>query len=134
MGNEKADVIAALLRAGAAMDVNVKNKDGDTALHKVAWNGKVDAIAALIKAGADVNAKDKDDKETALHVAVKYKKMNAIVALIKAGANVNAQNQVGKTALDITTGTQKADIIQLLQTALEVALRKSNVQTVIKNI
>ncbi|KAJ6658530.1 hypothetical protein lerEdw1_019917 [Lerista edwardsae] len=50
-----------LIRKGA--EVNVKNQNGVTPLHKAASEGREDCIRVLIEAGADVHAKDAEGQE-----------------------------------------------------------------------
>ena len=45
-----------LLDAGA--DLNVQDKNGDTALHWACMSGKIQAVKLLINAGADINCKN----------------------------------------------------------------------------
>lgn len=99
----EADVedIEAAIAAGA--DVNAKDADGDTPLHKAVWmsEGEEDIVRILLESGADVNVKNEDGK-TPLHIAlddVAVEKSAIIIALIEAGADVNAKDEEGNTAL-----------------------------------
>ena len=47
------DIEKILIEADA--DVNIQDKDGQTALSRAAWNGHVDIAKILIEADADVN-------------------------------------------------------------------------------
>lgn len=52
-------ILQALLTAGAASDVNLRDEWGKTVLHEAAGDDNAEAVSLLIKAGADVNARDK---------------------------------------------------------------------------
>jgi ankyrin repeat protein len=68
-GTDKADAMAALLKAGA--DSNAQDKWGSTPLMRAAQNNCIAAGEALIAAGADV-LYTTDDGSTALKVAKMY--------------------------------------------------------------
>jgi ankyrin repeat protein len=51
-------------------DVNIVNKEKETALHLAAKNGHLEIVRLLLEKGADVNIVNKE-KETALHLAAK---------------------------------------------------------------
>ena len=53
-------------------DVNGREGDGMTALHKAAERGEVDLAAVLLDAGADVGAATRIGRHTPLHVAAAY--------------------------------------------------------------
>ena len=77
-------------------DVNVRNKEGFTALHLGA--GSKEATALLIAHGADVNAKADDRYSyTVLHMAVASR--DSLSLLIAHGADVNAKANNGLTVL-----------------------------------
>ncbi|QYT04558.1 hypothetical protein H0G86_011460 [Trichoderma simmonsii] len=83
-----AEIIGALLQYGA--DVNKKDSDGDTALHRIANSPSPDLGAAkrLINARADVNARDKHNR-TPLYNAVNGKHTGIIDYLLSKGADPN---------------------------------------------
>lgn len=87
------------LKAGA--NVDARNEDGLTPLHKAAASSKTPAVVdALLKGGANVNARD-EGGSTPLHFAALRSKTPAVVdALLKAGANVNARDRAGKMPFD----------------------------------
>lgn len=82
-------------------DVNVKNKRGETPLHKsIIWdhtkNQKNKLI--LIKNGANVNSVD-NYRNTPLHTAVNFGKVRVVNLLISHYADINARANGGETPL-----------------------------------
>ena len=92
-----------LIQHGA--DVNVKDIDGETALHYAVqryvgshhseW---CEVFSCLIKNGADINARAKDNY-TPLMLAITSCHLSAVIFLTEHGADVDIQNRDGKTAL-----------------------------------
>uniref|UniRef100_A0A0N4ZX42 Osteoclast-stimulating factor 1 n=1 Tax=Parastrongyloides trichosuri TaxID=131310 RepID=A0A0N4ZX42_PARTI len=60
--------IVKLLLSLKNIDINNKNKMGDTALHAAAWKGRGEIVELLVEAGADVNLKN-DDKNKPVDLA-----------------------------------------------------------------
>ena len=91
-----------LLQQGA--NVQVKDKDGKTALHfacelTFTWKpASCDLLNCLTENGADINALRKDNR-TPLMVASSCGGVDQITFLIKRGANVHLQDKNGDTAL-----------------------------------
>ena len=99
-------VCQALLNHGA--DVNVRNKNDQTALMMACLKANVDVINILLNAGANPKATDTDG-ETCLHKAVTKKgkfrmhcNKETLQAIIDHGADVNATNKEDRTALMIS--------------------------------
>jgi ankyrin repeat protein len=117
--NMKPDVVAALIEAGAPVDIfeaSVLGKvdriqeilksapgrvteyapDGFTPVALAAFFGQLAAVKALIAAGADVTAAAKNPlKVQALHAAVAGRNLEIVKAVLAAGADPNAQQQAG---------------------------------------
>lgn len=85
------------LLISAGLNVDAKNKSGESLLHRVI-NSDIRNVHILIKAGADVNAQD-NDGNTPLHKIADYRKLGTVELLISAGADVNAENLNGETPL-----------------------------------
>ena len=98
----------------AGVDVNGKNKSGQTALHVAAKAGQVDAVAALLEAKADVAAADKSQK-TALHYAAQKGHKATTALLLEKGAPINAKDEKNKTPLDYAVSKKRAEIVELLR-------------------
>ena len=76
----------------AGIDVNAKDNEGRTPLHRAAEEGEAKAVETLISAGADVNAKD-NSGASPLFSAVWRGEPKIVETLISAGADVNAKRE-----------------------------------------
>ena len=84
------------------VDINVKDKNGNTALFHAASKGKVVITNILLGAGADVNLKNKR-RNTPLMIAVWYGHTDTVDVLLNTGADVSVINKRGWTALKIAS-------------------------------
>src|SRR5208283_2405562 len=91
--------------------LDLKDKNGDTALMLAAWNDHKDIVNLLIKAGADLNLKN-NFGDTALIWATTYNQKDIAELLINEGANINLKDINGDTALILASFNK--DIIELL--------------------
>ena len=94
------EIALALLDHGA--DVNARNADGQTPLHRVSLcpNKKTNSLLVqlMLERGADVNARDKD-QETPLHSTSYMSNLATTRVLLDHGANIHAKNVQGQTPL-----------------------------------
>jgi ankyrin repeat protein len=117
-------VVKILIEKG--INVNIKDKDGNTPLHIALKNKDTlnyvamkEIVGLLIQKGADINAIDKDGN-TPLHVVIQTNRINPNIRkeivdlLIKKDANINIQNVKGKTPLYIASNTNEVHIGELL--------------------
>ncbi len=95
-----ASTIQKLIDAG--IDVEVKDKTGNTALMHAAYAGHAEIVKALIAAGASINAKNHSDR-TALMYATSKGHIEIMVVLITGGAEVNVQDRTGWTPVIYAT-------------------------------
>lgn len=93
LGYDRGKCVSALIGAGALVDV--KDKNGDTAL--IANSFYVDVAAALLKGGANANAQNANG-DTALMRALTPK---LVEVLLQGGADPYIRNKQGKNALDV---------------------------------
>ena len=100
--------VRCLLLRGA--DVNAKNKQGQTPLHRAR---RADVAKLLIARRADVHAKDFRGM-TPLHWAAFYGHTEVARLLIDRGADVNAKNKYGKTPLHGAAENGHTEVARLL--------------------
>jgi ankyrin repeat protein len=94
-------------------DINVKDNDGETPLHRAAASGLGgDLTELLLSNNADVNAKNKEGL-TPLHWATKNGGTIEIGLLLARGADVNARDNNGYTPLHYV-GPGRPDVTELL--------------------
>jgi serine/threonine-protein phosphatase 6 regulatory ankyrin repeat subunit B len=96
------DTVCLLIKHGA--NVNAKNGDGATALHKACaydrhyYSRPVETVRELLQNGVDLNERD-NSGNTALHVTADKGKYDTVRELVKHGIDVNVKNGNGATAL-----------------------------------
>ena len=108
-----ADVVRALMDAGA--DVNEASTEWPygTPLYRAAREGHEAVVKALIEAGADVNKAD-DDGKTPLYCAASNGHEAVVRALIDAGADVNKAEYEGKTPLLVAASDGHEAVVRVL--------------------
>lgn len=82
---------------GKGTNINAKNNNGETCLHKLILNpyeNVLDIANFLINKGVDINAIN-NQKETALHYCVYKKKEKLLQLLVKKGADTKKKNKDG---------------------------------------
>lgn len=103
--------IEKLLKKG--VDVNARDKNGETALYEAATNGYTEIVELLVSKGADVNAKD-NDGITALHLSAWNDNSEMVAVLIAKGADVNRKQNDGNTPLHNAASNNSKNAIKLL--------------------
>jgi len=101
--------VAALLM----LDINARDKSGNTPLHLAVQNNRPEIVYFLIDNGAKVNVK-KSDGQTPLHLAVQDNRLEMVSFLIANGAKLNVKNSDGDTPLYIAISLKRQNINQLL--------------------
>jgi len=109
---DKADIVEALIRAGAA--VNGMGEYGEPVLIRAASQSP-DLVKLLIAAKADVNARGYNDRTALINAALRDGAAN-VEALIRAGADANARDSTGWTPLMYVAGLGFLDSAKVLLT------------------
>ena len=102
-----------LLRRGAEIDLQDKN--GDTALIFAAFHGHMQTIDVLLQHGADVNRKD-NKGWNALMFSVDSGHGDIARVLLDKGAKADHINHDGQTAADIAAGAERNELQDILET------------------
>ena len=139
--NESGENVLDKALNASGVNVNAKDKHGQTPLHVACKRGNKDAVLKLIDKGANVNAIDKDDS-TPLHEAcwgcaraedepkesdVEMGIRKAIIdLLIKAGADVNAKDKHERTPLIIADRWDCDYIADVLQKKIDDEKKTEN--------
>lgn len=93
------ELVAELLKKHPDL-INIKDRDGYTALHKAAYNNNYDLALKLISHGADVDART-ELQWTPLHTACKWNHPKIVALLLQFGADINARSEGDQTPLHI---------------------------------
>jgi ankyrin repeat protein len=93
------------------------NKPGWTPLHYAATNGHLKIMELLLEHHAYIDAQSPNGT-TPLMMAASYGSPEAVKLLIESGADIHVRNQKGMTALDFAQRAERANAVELLQTAL----------------
>ena len=107
------DIRAVKTMLAARADVNARDGEGHTPLHKAAAAGHGEMAVLLIEHGADVNARA-PRRLTALHLAALSGHKGVAALLIKKGAAVNATTKDGATPLQFANYMRHFHVAQLL--------------------
>ena len=103
------------------VDINIKSKNGWTALHFAAAFNNLVLVKYLIKQGADINIKSKNGWWTPLTFASRYGYVDIVKFLLEHGANVNIEDKDGKNIItlvlesDEISENKKLKIVDLLK-------------------
>ena len=123
---ENTDCVKALIDAGAKVDVNAKDKDGNTVLMEAVKDGDMVRVTELIKNGADVNAKNKNGG-TALMLATGLGHTDCARALLETKVDVNARTKDEETALMLAVDRGHMDCVKaLLEAGADVNAKNKN--------
>uniref|UniRef100_A0A8C2CNW8 Ankyrin repeat domain 52 n=1 Tax=Cyprinus carpio TaxID=7962 RepID=A0A8C2CNW8_CYPCA len=94
-------------------DVNAKDQEWLTPLHRAAASQNEGSVALLLRKGADVNAQDRFC-QTALHVAAANRAMKCVHILIPYVSSLNAADRFGRSALHHAVHSGHAEVVKLL--------------------
>ena len=91
------EVLQAMVESGVA--VNVRNRNGITALMKACRRGNIDAMSVLLHAGADPNIVDGNGNTLFRYAVDGDCSKKVLQAIVESDVVVNNRNKNGKTAL-----------------------------------
>lgn len=94
-----------------AVDINVANIDGLTALHQACIDDDIEMVSFLISKGADIDACD-NEGWTPLHATASCGHVSIVEALLEAGADPCIINNDGELASDLADGETIKETIE----------------------
>ncbi|KAK1148149.1 hypothetical protein N8T08_010791 [Aspergillus melleus] len=109
---------------------NMRDENGQTALHHAAVMGHLDVIEVLLrKSMLIINRTDKNGC-TALHLAASHGQEHVFDKLLAYGANINQQDNLGRTALHLAViNKRKGAVKALLALPLDISIKNNAQQT-----
>ncbi|QKX62954.1 uncharacterized protein TRUGW13939_10122 [Talaromyces rugulosus] len=123
------DVADQLILAGA--DVNMPDRNGQTALHQAADCGYLNIVEKLLDLGANINLPGRD-RQTALHQTADCQHMDIVDKLLGAGADVNIQGFHDQTVLFQAVHYGRYHVFKrLLDTGADVNIQATHGETAI---
>jgi ankyrin repeat protein len=117
-----------LLVHNCGADVNRRNRVQTTALMLAAQRGHAEICQTLIDAGADLNAVTNQDS-TALLLSCKRNKLQAVQTLVAAGCELYIKDAKGHTARDVAIRRKSKDLVNILDSTVQVYLMQSQEHT-----
>ena len=103
--------ISKLLSQG--LDINVSNRERETALHMATARGHYETVMFLVKNGAYVNAPTVKNW-IPLHHAVRFRHPNIANFLMKRGSSAQARTSDGLTAIDMANNNRDYRLLSIL--------------------
>ena len=102
------------------LDINQKDKDGNTALTEAAAYGHAEYVKILLEHGAKIDEKNNNNNRnnggnTALIEAAARGHVKCVEILLKKGADVNQANNDRDTALIMVAANRHAECVKILQ-------------------
>jgi ankyrin repeat protein len=95
-------------------DMNVREQDGETALHIATRLMIPEIVRKLLKAGSNPNIQENQRLLYPLHIAVYNGSDEIVTLLLEHGADINGIDIDGMTPLHHSAGTDKASIVKIL--------------------
>lgn len=110
---EKTIEVDAMEKAAALRNINEKDKDGSTKLHRAARYNNTKAVKRLLEKGANINEKNFMGR-TALYLAIYNHNAEVVKLLLEKGANINEKYEGGFTVLHIAAYAGDEEVIRIL--------------------
>ncbi len=110
--NNKPKFVRWMLESG--LDINMRTKSGDTALHLAVEAGAEDCLKELLQRKPELEAEDSLDGVTPLIKAIRSGQLGSAQALVNAGASVECKDREQNRALHLAIDMQLAPLIDLL--------------------
>ena len=95
------------------LDINISNRERETALHMAAARGHYSAVIFLVNKGAYVNAKTVKNW-IPLHHAVRFRHPNIVNFLINHGSSAYSRTSDGLTAVDMAKNVNDYRLLSIL--------------------
>lgn len=95
------------------LDVNISNRERETALHMAAARGHYEAVMFLVKNGAWVNAPTIKNW-IPLHHAVRFRHPNIVNFLIRRGSSASSRTSDGLSAIDMARNNSDYRILSIM--------------------
>jgi ankyrin repeat protein len=108
---------------GATSDVQKKDADGNTALHRECLKGNVDGVSLLVSKGADINARN-NAGYTPLHSAAEKGKISVIQFLLSKGARPDLTDAKGNTPAALAKKKGHMTAFRMLDAAIKKQFKK----------
>lgn len=153
----KAWKVFALLLSTKGVQLDVRSRNGDTALMIAAFNSEVAAARSLIEKGAEINRPgwtalhyasavgnlhimgkllehsayidaESPNKTTPLMMAARAGHQQGVQLLLDEGADVTLKNELGLDAIDFARSQEHGSIVRLLQASVDKALAAQKMQ------
>ncbi|CAI8050724.1 Putative ankyrin repeat protein MM_0045, partial [Geodia barretti] len=115
-GSQRGDFERVMSLITAGVNVNVFDRDGDSALMWAARKGRTEVVSLLLEAGANTNLQNKIGFSPLMFAARKGG-TEVVSLLLEAGANTNLQNKSGYSALMMAAVYGRTEVVSLLQEA-----------------
>ena len=96
--DEGKELVAEGVMRNSKLNLDARNANGETALHRAVEKGMKDLARALVAAGSSLRARSVNG-ETALHLAALHSDPALTAMLLDAGADARARNDEGETVL-----------------------------------
>ena len=104
-----------VLKHWIEQQVNTKDQNQQTALHKATRDGHLNTVKYLIQIGAQVNVKDEIKGFTPLHIAGMKGHLEIVQCLIHHGADIEAKTKESKqTPLILAAGRGHLEVVKCL--------------------